>query len=291
MARTIAGNRAPPRQTAAASWRRFEAQLRPEQPRFADFSRYGYDIRQVPAAIEEDLHQYFDDIDASVAAGARGLPSVQTVSDSEFQKLPLKSASQLEEAPDECAICCTEVAPETRLKVLPCGHCFHSPCLRRWFQRSRCCPCCRAPLLRSSRQSTAAQAARAGDDRTAAAATTMAYRRPRPPPRPANYSNRRGSGGTSALPAATAASFSTAPHARTVDGGVVVRHYEQPPAGMWRPPQVPPDAELLIVRYPEGTARVWRAPSVEQTAAAGRPWRGEGPARAGPRRPTRPAAG
>lgn len=145
-------NRPPPRQGVAA-WRAYEAQLQPEQPRFADFSQYGYELRQVPAAVEEDLRQYFEQIDTAAATGARALPSVQTVTDAEFARLPLKPASELEHA-EECAICCAEVAPDAKLKVLPCGHSFHAPCLRRWFQRSRCCPCCRAPLRRSGAAAT-----------------------------------------------------------------------------------------------------------------------------------------
>ena len=47
---------------------------------------------------------------------------------------------------DECAICLQAFAPRDRVKILPCGHVFHSaPCLHGWFRRSRCCPVCREP--------------------------------------------------------------------------------------------------------------------------------------------------
>lgn len=34
-------------------------------------------------------------------------------------------------------------------KKLPCGHIFHTPCLRSWFQRQQTCPTCRLNILRA----------------------------------------------------------------------------------------------------------------------------------------------
>lgn len=34
-------------------------------------------------------------------------------------------------------------------KKLPCGHIFHSACLRSWFQRQQTCPTCRLNILRT----------------------------------------------------------------------------------------------------------------------------------------------
>lgn len=33
-------------------------------------------------------------------------------------------------------------------KKLPCGHIFHTSCLRSWFQRQQTCPTCRLNILR-----------------------------------------------------------------------------------------------------------------------------------------------
>lgn len=48
-------------------------------------------------------------------------------------------------------------------KKLPCGHIFHSACLRSWFQRQQTCPTCRLNILRtpitSSQQQPQNQAA------------------------------------------------------------------------------------------------------------------------------------
>ena len=47
---------------------------------------------------------------------------------------------------DECAICLQPLRRHERVTTLPCEHTFHlSPCLQRWFRRSRCCPLCREP--------------------------------------------------------------------------------------------------------------------------------------------------
>lgn len=35
-------------------------------------------------------------------------------------------------------------------KKLPCGHIFHTACLRSWFQRQQTCPTCRLNILRNN---------------------------------------------------------------------------------------------------------------------------------------------
>ncbi|XP_063720876.1 E3 ubiquitin-protein ligase synoviolin B-like [Symsagittifera roscoffensis] len=45
-----------------------------------------------------------------------------------------------------CAVCREEMS--TNLKKLPCGHVFHTHCLRSWFQRQQTCPTCRIDILR-----------------------------------------------------------------------------------------------------------------------------------------------
>ena len=113
------------------------------------------------------------------------------------------------------------------------------------------CPTCRAavPLARGASGAPAAAARAAGGT---AAATRRAPAR-------------------SALESAPTAAGAPAnrrrtpqrerpPLERTADGGVIVRRFTRPPVDTERPPRVPANAELLIVRYPTGTARVWRVP-------------------------------
>ena len=40
----------------------------------------------------------------------------------------------------QCPIC-YELNPNWQL---PCKHCFHEPCLRKWMPRNKTCPVCRA---------------------------------------------------------------------------------------------------------------------------------------------------
>lgn len=46
-------------------------------------------------------------------------------------------------------------------KKLPCGHIFHTSCLRSWFQRQQTCPTCRLNILRTPAATAAAAAAAA----------------------------------------------------------------------------------------------------------------------------------
>ena len=41
---------------------------------------------------------------------------------------------------DECAICRD---PMESARILPCGHLYHSACLRSWLERDFSCPSCR----------------------------------------------------------------------------------------------------------------------------------------------------
>ena len=41
-----------------------------------------------------------------------------------------------------CAICYDEMENDTKAKRLPCAHCFHYGCLRRWVEKNTACPYC-----------------------------------------------------------------------------------------------------------------------------------------------------
>ena len=62
-------------------------------------------------------------------------------------ELPEATEEQLNEFDDVCAICAEPIASEAR--VTPCGHLFHTGCLREAVRRNcinPCCPMCRCPL-------------------------------------------------------------------------------------------------------------------------------------------------
>lgn len=46
--------------------------------------------------------------------------------------------------PVQCQVCHFDIADKETLRDLPCGHCFHTKCINRWFLTDRVdCPCCR----------------------------------------------------------------------------------------------------------------------------------------------------
>eukprot|EP01017_Pseudomicrothorax_dubius_P010275 TRINITY_DN1364_c0_g1_i4.p1 TRINITY_DN1364_c0_g1~~TRINITY_DN1364_c0_g1_i4.p1 ORF type:complete len:286 (+),score=-2.70 TRINITY_DN1364_c0_g1_i4:359-1216(+) len=49
-------------------------------------------------------------------------------------------------APKECTICTNTIAKGDIIRVLPCGHMFHSNCLKPWFACNTTCPNCRFDL-------------------------------------------------------------------------------------------------------------------------------------------------
>ena len=61
------------------------------------------------------------------------------------------SAQESGSTDDVCAVCYdNNNQPGTKLSVLPCGHRFHSSCVKTWLRRNNSCPHCRAPVTRDS---------------------------------------------------------------------------------------------------------------------------------------------
>ncbi|VDM56539.1 unnamed protein product [Angiostrongylus costaricensis] len=63
---------------------------------------------------------------------------------------PVVSAEDLSAMDATCIICRDEMTPDSTPKRLPCGHVFHTHCLRSWFQRQQTCPTCRTDILGKS---------------------------------------------------------------------------------------------------------------------------------------------
>ena len=62
-----------------------------------------------------------------------------------FNRYPDVSIEELQSGDNVCIICREEMT--TGCKKLPCGHIFHTNCLRSWFQRQQTCPTCRMEVL------------------------------------------------------------------------------------------------------------------------------------------------
>eukprot|EP00928_Gymnodinium_smaydae_P043430 TRINITY_DN29096_c1_g3_i1.p1 TRINITY_DN29096_c1_g3~~TRINITY_DN29096_c1_g3_i1.p1 ORF type:complete len:716 (+),score=120.11 TRINITY_DN29096_c1_g3_i1:145-2292(+) len=52
-----------------------------------------------------------------------------------------------EDMSDSCVICLDSMARSQRVARLPCGHCFHTRCIRRWLVDATCCPLCKCSLV------------------------------------------------------------------------------------------------------------------------------------------------
>ena len=42
-----------------------------------------------------------------------------------------------------CAICITDFEPADEVRLLPCSHNYHKPCIDEWLKRNFTCPECR----------------------------------------------------------------------------------------------------------------------------------------------------
>lgn len=60
---------------------------------------------------------------------------------------PDATQEELQMSDNICIICREDMVSSS--KKLPCGHIFHTACLRSWFQRQQTCPTCRLNILRT----------------------------------------------------------------------------------------------------------------------------------------------
>ncbi|XP_017073368.1 E3 ubiquitin-protein ligase HRD1 isoform X2 [Drosophila eugracilis] len=77
---------------------------------------------------------------------------------------PNATPEELRQSDNICIICREDMINHS--KKLPCGHIFHTTCLRSWFQRQQTCPTCRLNILRTPAVNSTAMP-RAGDDAAA----------------------------------------------------------------------------------------------------------------------------
>uniref|UniRef100_A0A1Q3FDV4 RING-type E3 ubiquitin transferase n=1 Tax=Culex tarsalis TaxID=7177 RepID=A0A1Q3FDV4_CULTA len=66
---------------------------------------------------------------------------------------PDATPEELQLSDNICIICREDMISSS--KKLPCGHIFHTACLRSWFQRQQTCPTCRLNILRTPITTTA----------------------------------------------------------------------------------------------------------------------------------------
>jgi autocrine motility factor receptor len=92
----------------------------------------GFSVRAVWSKLKHDVSMYHNE--------RRIEKGIETV----FSDVPLSEIGEEE----ECAICRDVLRQSVHaVKRMPCGHVFHTLCIRHWISRNATCPMCRAPLV------------------------------------------------------------------------------------------------------------------------------------------------
>ncbi|XP_030369482.1 E3 ubiquitin-protein ligase HRD1 [Scaptodrosophila lebanonensis] len=93
---------------------------------------------------------------------------------------PDATPEELRQSDNICIICREDMVNHS--KKLPCGHIFHTTCLRSWFQRQQTCPTCRLNILRAPAVNSTAlpRAPGAADEPAAAVGAAPAAGQPGP---------------------------------------------------------------------------------------------------------------
>ena len=70
------------------------------------------------------------------------------------RRSPLPTTRATEDHLDPCTVCIGAITKHDVIHILPCGHCFHTDCLRPWREdhQKETCPVCRQPLLHDESQ-------------------------------------------------------------------------------------------------------------------------------------------
>ncbi|XP_011620431.1 E3 ubiquitin-protein ligase At4g11680 isoform X2 [Amborella trichopoda] len=70
-------------------------------------------------------------------------------SDADISLLPTFTFNRRSLSPqDSCCICLSSYEEGAELHSLPCHHCFHSGCIRRWLRINATCPLCKFNILK-----------------------------------------------------------------------------------------------------------------------------------------------
>ncbi|CAJ1055828.1 uncharacterized protein si:ch211-59o9.10 [Xyrichtys novacula] len=80
----------------------------------------------------------------------QGAVASKKLSRSEIQRFPIKFYQSANNAGNtQCQICFCDYTDGEKLRMLPCFHDYHAPCIDRWLKDNTTCPICRANLADS----------------------------------------------------------------------------------------------------------------------------------------------
>lgn len=85
-------------------------------------------------------------------ASLRVLQEATGLSNDEIKALPILVFNQkdVNTSSETCAICLEEYATGDKLRMLPCNHGFHVPCIDNWLNRKPFCPICKRDVYNVS---------------------------------------------------------------------------------------------------------------------------------------------
>ena len=78
---------------------------------------------------------------------------LQGASEEEIETIPTIKVVE-GEAEGDCAICLEPFAAGDELRMLPCKHSFHQPCLDNWLKINGTCPYCRGSITKQDNKLT-----------------------------------------------------------------------------------------------------------------------------------------
>jgi len=102
----------------------------------------------------DGLLSYLTAVMAATDVTARDGPATSSSNDHtvrvqqmQLRQLDEMSANLVEDLTDQCAICFESQVVGQRCACLPCGHRFHTSCIRSWVVTSATCPLCKRNAL------------------------------------------------------------------------------------------------------------------------------------------------
>ncbi|ORY06707.1 hypothetical protein K493DRAFT_251708 [Basidiobolus meristosporus CBS 931.73] len=101
---------------------------------------HGISFTLIDAVLFLNIRSVFSNLRKKIA----GYRSYRQAMNSLKRRYTSATKEELKEFNDDCAIC---REPMDSAKKLPCGHLFHSLCLRSWLEQDGSCPTCRRTLL------------------------------------------------------------------------------------------------------------------------------------------------